>query len=365
MRVPRGGFAWVVALALIVALLAGCTRVTSGTPEKAKVQMPAEYSDLRSKNASQLDLLNDPSRALTLTFDVATQWPDQSKWPKEFDPARMLAWGKDPGLGVTALQAKGWTGKGVSVAYVDQPLLMTHQGLKGLDLTYTKIRLTPGQGDTTSMHGPAVTSLLAEPGIGVAPDVKLYFYAHPPWLTDQTTHADALHAVIEQNRKLPAGQKIRVVGFSDGPDTREKNIEAYQQAIKDAEAEGILVVDVAHPFQIYPVAILPYKDRNNPANWGPSHWYKGGKGTGLGVPTGGRTTASGYPERNDSYAYWSDGGLSWAVPYIVGTLALGWQADPDLTNENAVKYLLDSAFDGKSGKAINPEGFVGMVLKYK
>lgn len=83
------------------------------------------------------------------------------------------------------------------------------------------------------------------------------------------------------------------------------------------------------------------------------------------VPTGGRTTASGWPEKNDTYAYWTGGGLSWAVPYIVGTTALGLQIDPALTKEQAIKYLMESAYPRKNGGIINPEGFVQLVEKNK
>lgn len=328
--------------------------------------LPKRYGDFRSKDLSKFDLANSADLLTTLTFDIATAWPPAAKLPKGFNPDAVLAWGKSPGLGVAQLNAKGITGKGVAVAFVDQPLLLSHQTLKGLDLIYTKVRLTPGQGDKTSMHGPAVTSLLAGLGMGVAPGVKLYFYAHPPWLADQTTHADALREAIKQNRQLPAGQKIRVIGFSDGRDPSEKNLEAFVAAIAEAEAEGIMVVDVEHPFNLMPVIAHPFTDKEKSDNWKVAPWAAHGPDKGaLYVPTGGRTAATGYPTQDDAFAYWSEGGLSWAVPYVVGTLALGWQVDPDLTGENAVKYMLESGTPFRGGKLINPQGFVDLVGQRK
>lgn len=59
-----------------------------------------------------------------------------------------------------------------------------------------------------------------------------------------------------------------------------------------------------------------------------------------------------------SYATWGQGGLSWAIPYAAGTLALGWQVNPDMTAQQAKDLLLQTATQTSSGaKVINPAAF--------
>ena len=354
---------------LVLTLATACLRQSATTTPLADRDLEngalRPYGDYSSKDLSSLDLSQAGAVLATITFDNYTAWPRGSRMPKEFSPTRLLAWGKAPGLGVGKLHQQGIAGKGVSVAFVDQPLPLNHKGLKGIGLTYTKVRLTPGESDESSYHGPPVASLLAGREIGVAPGVKLYYYAHPPWLHDQSTHADALRAVIQQNRALPEGQKIRCVGFSDSPDPKEKNVEAYQAAIAEAEAEGILVVDVLRPVRLAPAGIQPLANKEEPKNWRLSGWGKELAGPGrLLVPADGRTTAADGLQ-DDTVAYFAQGGLSWSVPYVVGTLALGWQVDPGLTNQNAALYLMESATPVEGGVLINPPGFVELVRTNK
>ena len=69
----------------------------------------------------------------------------------------------------------------------------------------------------SSMHGPAVASLLVGKTIGTAPGARLYFVAAPPWTRDAQYQAAALNWIIDENETLPVGQKIRVVSVSAAP----------------------------------------------------------------------------------------------------------------------------------------------------
>jgi hypothetical protein len=355
-------------LALVVFISAGCSHPVASPPAAASPAgtLPQEYGDYRGKDVSTLDFESQPKLVWTLNFDTDTRWPASAALPEGFDQAKLLEWAKNPGLGLRQLHEQGATGKGVHVAYVDQPLPLNHPAYTGAAIDYHRV-WDKQLGENKSMHGPSVTSLLLGKEIGVAPAVNLHFFAFPSWLADQQAHADAIHEIMALNQKLPADQKIRVLGFSDAPDTREKNIEAYQQAIKDAEAAGILVVDVVHPFKLMLATIEPYQDRENPANWGPDPRFTGQPpDTTLLVPADNRTTASVLMSGRLSYIYWAQGGMSWTVPYVVGTLALGWEADPHLTNENAVKYLVDSGTPSPNGgRVINPAGFLELVKQNK
>ncbi|HLN61138.1 MAG TPA: S8 family serine peptidase [Symbiobacteriaceae bacterium] len=278
-------------------------------------------------------------------------------------------YGKDPGLGVRQLHKQGYTGKGVTVAIIDQPMRRSHPEYRDAPITYYAVWPDePGmKASNTSMHGPAVTSLLMGKSIGVAPDVTLHYVAMPSWAADQAAHAEALYKLIEVNRSLPEGKKIRAVSISDGVDEREKNPEAFRKAIADAEAAGIWVFTVDFPdLRLAPLGIDPYKDKDKPANYRPASWVKGlpsGPEKYLWFPTESRTRAT--EMEPGLYHYDAEGGMSWGMPYLVGVVALGLQEDPALTRENAVKYLWESATPWKSGRIINPPGFVEMVKKNK
>ncbi|MBZ4667550.1 MAG: hypothetical protein PWP07_1301 [Epulopiscium sp.] len=320
------------------------------------------YMDVRGKNLSYLDLRGQEELLYTLEFDNLTKWPGKNRMPDDFDPLKVIEYGKDPGLNIKKLHKLGYTGKNVNIAYIDQPLLEGHEAYSNENLKYYKIR-SEENGMDTSMHGPEVLSLLAGAEIGVAPEANVYFLGHPAWLEDQRTHAEALYKLIEINKSLPEDQKIKVVGFSDSPDERENYIDDYKKAIIEAEKNNIMVINVT-TFNYLPLLIKPYKDKDDYRNYETAQWAKGFiENDSFGVPTGARTTADGHKSIKNKYAYWTNGGLSWAVPYVVGTIALGLQVDPDLTKEEAVKYLLDSGYDFQGGKIINPEGFIEMVKK--
>lgn len=320
------------------------------------------YDDVRGKDLSRMDFRGKNELLYTLSFDTNTKWPNNDKMPEAFNPNKVLEYGKDPGLGIKNLHNQGYTGAGVNIAYIDQPILEGHQAYSNVNLKYYKIR-PEEKGMDTSMHGPAVISLLAGDKIGVAPNANVYFLGHPAWLLDQRTHAEALYKLIKVNKTLPEDKKIRIVGFSDCPDEREKYIDNYKSAIMEAEKNGIMVIDVT-TLNYVPLFIKPTKDKNNFLNYEVAQWYKEDESNiinGFYVPTSARTTATGARSDKNQYQYDTNGGLSWGVPYVVGTIALGLQINPNLTKEQAVKYLYQSGYDFHKGKMINPEGFINMV----
>ena len=85
------------------------------------------------------------------------------------------------------------------------------------------------------------------------------------------------------------------------------------------------------------------------SNWGKESWDDSFLKGRLIVPADNRTTAIGYLNDIEHYAYFGEGGFSWGVPYITGVIAMGLQIDPDLTEEEAFKYLHESAYDHLGG----------------
>lgn len=349
-------------IAILSMIILGMVLSPLTTAHSAKMLQPYdevyfdESSDLSDMSLSgNLDLLN------TLTFGTHTKWP--TSLPKQFKPAEILEYGKDPGLSVKQLQQLGYTGKNVNIAYIDQPLIQNHEEYNNVSLQYSTVRLDNPY--TKSMHGPSVLSLLAGENIGIAPDANVYYVGHPSWLMDQTTHAEAIRKIVKTNASLPAEKKIKVIGLSDTADPNEKNVEEMKKAMKEAETQGIKILDVT-TFKIIPLTIDSMKDKNNPSNYKVAHWseaYEKSLDASdlFYVPSSGRTTATGDHGDSKETIYWTNGGLSWTVPYIEGVIALGLQVDPTLEMDKAYQYLLDSGTPFRKGKMINPAGFVAMV----
>ena len=76
--------------------------------------------DLRGYDLSSLELKDRMNDLMYADFDNKTIWPESM--PDSFNPEKIMELGKNPGLGVNKLHKQGITGKGVSIAIIDQAL---------------------------------------------------------------------------------------------------------------------------------------------------------------------------------------------------------------------------------------------------
>lgn len=320
------------------------------------------YQDVRFENLSQSNI--GESLIETLWFDESTQWSSQDKKIAQ----NILKLGMNPGLGIRDLHSKGITGKGVRVAIIDQNMVLDHPEFKGKIVNYydAGTNTSSFQG---SMHGPAVTSLLVGQNIGTAPDALVYYVAVPSWLQDAKYYADALNWIIDENEKLPIGDKIRVVSVSAAPSgvgsPFTKNNEAWDIAYKRAADAGILVLDCTYEHGITAPCYYYLKDPDNIKKCIPG-WpgvtdYRPATNR-IYIPVSLRTTAEEYTNGSFTYQYTGQGGLSWSVPYLAGVLAMGWQINPTLTSSQLLDILFNSAYiSDTSAKIINPLAFIERV----
>ena len=72
-------------------------------------------------------------------------------------------------------RAKGYTGKGVTIALIDGPIDTNAPELKGANIT-DKSRCTVEEAPSGLNHGTALASILVSQNYGVAPDAMLYLY---------------------------------------------------------------------------------------------------------------------------------------------------------------------------------------------
>ncbi|MCE9646976.1 MAG: S8 family serine peptidase [Chloroflexi bacterium] len=319
------------------------------------------YQDVRSNDLTKLNENLGESLIETLWFNESTRWREQDKNTAQV----ILKLGMNPGLGIRALHSEGVTGKGVTVAIIDQNIVLDHPEFLGKIVKYYDAG-TNTSSHEGSMHGPAVTSLLVGENIGTAPDAKIYYAAVPSWLDDAQYYADALDWIVEENKKLPEGDKIRVVSVSTMPSgvwaLLHKNNDTWDAAYKRASDAGILVLDCTYEQGITVPCTYDLHDPDNVAkcipNWtGPTD----SPHKRVNIPTS-RTTVEEYIEGNFSYQFTGNGGLSWSVPYLAGVLAMGWQINPKLTNDQLLEMIFASAYktDGPAD-IIDPKAFIDMI----
>ncbi len=319
--------------------------------------------DVRSFDLSALDLRSSLADLVYASFDSRTRWPPADRMPEGFDRDRILEIGKDPGLGVRGLHARGIDGKGVGIAIIDQPLLVDHVEYKNQLRLYEEINVTPGTG--TQMHGAAVASIAVGRSTGVAPAADLYYIGS--WTGDWglgggsftynfAYYAQAIRRVLEVNQRLPARRKIRVIALQIGWTPGQKGYAEITAAVKEAKMKGLLVVssslEETFGFRFHGLGRRPFADPNRfesfePGSWWSAAWWRGQGWTGgamtdrLLVPMDSRTTAS--PCGVDEYVFYREGGWSWSIPYLAGLYALGAQVKPSITPEEFWNAALETA----------------------
>jgi len=322
-----------------------------------------EFDDVRSMDLSILDLSGREGLIETLSFNQETIWPEPSMMPAGSDPNEIMTNAMNPGLGVRALHQQGIIGTGINVAIIDQPIYQDHPEYDGKIAAYYD---TGCGGSESSMHGPAVSSLLVGNNCGTAPGANVYYVAAPSWLNDTAYEANGLDWIIAQNEALPISEKIRVVSVSASPSSRPVNGHMWDEACARAEAAGILVLDCTDERGFINRAWYALDDPENVAKCtAGSPGYPPITDTeGIHVPASCRTTAQHYDyHARDSYIYWGRGGLSWSIPYCAGVLAMGWQIRPELTGEQMVDYLFQTAYvNGDGAKIINPSAFINLLV---
>ena len=96
--------------------------------------------------------------------------------------------------------------------------------------------------------------------------------------------------------------------------------------------QGILVLDATEEKGIVGPCHYDPRDPEDASKCEPGFPGRVGRFSGLILaPVAPRTVAEQYKRGEPSYQYDGRAGLSWAIPYTAGVLALGWQARPDLT----------------------------------
>ena len=334
--------------------------------------------DVRSCDLSAYDLTNLPPQTLNkLTFDDKTIWP--AKMPKWLNIKKIYQTGKTPGLNIKKLHKKGITGKGVSIAIIDQTL-SPHQEYNENIAFYKDFTGS----DYAFLHGPAVASIAVGQDVGVAPEAKLYYvainfkdYNKEKGIFNATTAAQTINYLLDLNKTLPEKDKIFVISISRGFNETDYGRKEFLNALEKAKEQNILVLTTDDVFTVSRPCYYANPDKIS-SYTKPAPWFEERNISrylninDICVPTDYRIIAS--PTGENDYVAYSDGGLSWAVPYLAGIAALAKQVNPDLTPQEFMYIAHKTAQNvevkkgNSSAKAkyfINPQALIKELQKTK
>lgn len=333
------------------------------------------HADLSFEDLDKIEDIND------LSFNTKTLWPDTL--PEQFNPREIMEIGKNPGLGIRDLHNAGFDGTGVGVAIIDQTLLIEHEQYADNLMLYERIHCPEDDFDCASMHGASMASLAVGKDIGVAPGSKLYYIATRVVHRDSTTHvlqfdviADCILRILEINRHLPEGEKIRVISIAMEYDGSEKGFQEFIDAMKRADEEGIFVAtastSVFYDFSLFAMSrdylsdpddfgsYYPFKRIAEYFYIHPEMYLKK-----INVPGGARTYAACYGESD--YETMSEGGVSASVSWFAGFYALCCQVTPEITPQAFIEVVkatcvtTEITHNGEIysfGKIVNPAAVV-------
>lgn len=310
--------------------------------------------DFRSYDISEIDFAETEDVLNLSDFDTNTVWPEQL--PVDFNPEAVMELGRNPGLGVYDLHARGITGEGVSIAIIDQPLIIDHDEYSDNIIYYQEYNI---ETIYSEMHGPAVTSILCGETSGVAPGVNVFYIAMRPgeYISDEYVYdyayvADCINIIIDLNETLDPSYKIRAISLSLG---WKKNVKGYSElmtALNRAIDNDLFIVSTSinSSYDINLVG-LGRDVNDNPEdfeNYKPglfwedyydSAWFNNEEN--ICIPMDSRTTAS--DTGRSEYVFYNSGGLSWAVPYFTGVYALACQVDNDITPQEFISIVKETS----------------------
>ena len=141
-------------------------------------------------------------------------------------------------------RAKGYTGKGVTIAVIDGPVDTSNPALKGANIT-DKSRCTIQDSPEGIRHGTDMAIILVSPITGVAPDATLYTYQSSTSTTTSNgscdSNGDRLNTIAALiNQAVEDGAQIISISQSVPESSNE-----LKWAVTNAITKGVIIVNSA------------------------------------------------------------------------------------------------------------------------
>ena len=241
-------------------------------------------------------------------------------------------------------RAKGYTGKGVTVAMIDGTVDTSAPELAAANIT-VQTPCTYKEDNASRTHATAIASILVSKNYGVAPDATLIAYSVP---TKQATKSDeckqdrsglkgTAYGAIEM--AINDGAQIISISRSDN----SKDSKAQKWAITRAMAQGVIIVgpmgndaqdenDVSYARWSGTVGVSAIGTDGQLSSY--SSWGQGVVAAGVGGPVKARDYEAGGVKDMQ--------GTSFATPVVAGQIALARSRWPQATSNQLLQLVTHS-----------------------
>ena len=242
-------------------------------------------------------------------------------------------------------RAKGYTGKGVTIAVIDGPVDTSNPALKGANIT-DKSRCTIQDSPEGIRHGTDMAIILVSPITGVAPDATLYTYQSSTSTTTSNgscdSNGDRLNTIAALiNQAVEDGAQFISVSQTVNESSNE-----LKWAITNAITKGVIIVAAAGnealPDDITTLGrysgVVGVSAINSDGTFASySSWGDGVVTAAFGAPYNTYDVNTGEPVTVQ--------GTSISTPLVAGMLALARQKWPDATTNQILQLLVHTGLN--------------------
>ena len=241
-------------------------------------------------------------------------------------------------------RAKGYTGKGVTIAMIDGTVDTSAPELTGANIT-VKTPCAYNEPDASRTHATAVASILVSKNYGVAPDATLIAYSVPSDKAKRTAECEQDHAGTKGSAfaaiemAMNDGAQIISISMSD----KNHHSKELKWAIARAMARGVIVVgpmgnaardenDASFAWWSGTVGVSAIDASGQLASY--SSWGQGVVAAGIGGPVKVRDYEAGGVKDMQ--------GTSFSTPIVAGQIALARSRWPQATPNQILQLVTRS-----------------------
>ncbi len=305
------------------------------------------YRDLSNYDFTKVD----KEHLLKVPFNSSTIFPSVEKMPKGFNPHEIIAFAKNPFMGIKELHKRGVNGEGICVATID----FGFQDEKHIEFANANIEIVDLFKDTGyHFHATGVLSNLCGKNIGIAPKARVLHYNTYQGYGEEVDKA-TLTILKDILERIRGGEKIRAVNIS-APLLRNKKLQSlisdqkswqklrdeqvapFLKVIEELKLLGCEVISSERFSKDFSCSKINYHTSEVvQPDWISFKSYSD-KMTFI---SGGKVI----PEflSKEGYKYEPNGSVSWSIPQAVGLYALVLQINSNVTWDEFVKICKDSS----------------------
>ena len=264
-------------------------------------------------------------------------------------------------------RAKGYTGKGVTIAMIDGTVDTSAPELAGANIT-VKTPCAYKEDNASKTHATAIASILVSKSYGVAPDATLIAYSVP---TKQATKSDECKQDMSERKgtaygaiEMAINDGAQIISISRSDNSKDSKHQKW--AITRAMAQGVIIVgpmgndaqdenDVSYARWSGTVGVSAIDASGQLASY--SSWGQGVVAAGIGGPVKARDYETGTIKDVQ--------GTSISTPIVAGQIALARSRWPQATPNQVLQLVIRSgsnngAWDQYTGYgALSVDGLLG------